>query len=168
MSAIQFEFEHLYELLQETREQKDRLATELDEVHNTLETTRGKLEEKRDEIDDLHVQLEEMRMVIRKLEMEKYGFQHRLECLMEVNRLTYEHLTKGRKENKMLAKQIDDLTNGTIKYKRAVDPDDLEEYLVDHKIYLRDVLTDAIYTRHGKLFGYIDEDTGELVKIAKK
>ena len=70
-----------------------------------------------------------------------------------------------RARTRLLEKQIDDLTNGRIKYKKAVDPDDLEEYTVGHRIYLRDVLTDAIYTRHGKLFGYLEEDTGKLVKV---
>ncbi len=172
MATIQFELERLYDLVAETQTQKDKIAAELDTVHTTLDETcgkldetRGLLEEKRDEIDELRVQNARLREFVKKAEHENYALNHRLDCLKDTYHITYEYLNQVRRQNRLLEKQIDDLTNGRIKYKKAVDPDDLEEYTVGHRIYLRDVLTDAIYTRHGKLFGYLEEDTGKLVKV---
>jgi chromosome segregation ATPase len=179
MATIQFELDRLYDLVKETQDQKDKLAAELEAVHNTLHSTRELLEEKIDELhaslviaraklEDKQGELDELQIQNAKAEQDNYALNHRLESLQMLSHTTYEFLNVCRKENQELEKQIDVLTNGTIKYKRVVDPDDLEEYVVDHKIYLRDVLTDAIYTRHGKLFGYLEEDTGKLVKIFKK
>jgi hypothetical protein len=158
MSAIQFELERLYDLVKETQEQRDLLSSELDKVHDVLETTRGDVEE-------LRTENERFRMHILKLENDNYALNHRLECLMEINHTTYEYFKNMRKQNKLLVKQIETLTDGTIKYKKVVDPDDLEEYFVKHKSYLRDVLTDAIYSRRGKLIGYLEEGSGDFIKI---
>jgi hypothetical protein len=175
MTTIQFELERMYDLVKETQEHKDKLQTEIDNMivelqetnrallsaNNTIETKCNQFESVLNNIRSHH---EEIRG---RLANENYALNHRIECLMEVNRTTYQYLTNLRKENKELAKQIDTLTDGTIKYKRTIDPDDLEEYTVGPKIYLRDTLTDAIYTRHGKLIGYIHEDSGEFIKILK-
>jgi predicted nuclease with TOPRIM domain len=186
MATIQFELERLYDLVKETQEQKDLVVAQLHSTTNTLNSTRVMLEEKLNEVDEIHAkfvisqaylqdkqgevdelrtQNEKMREFTQRAEQDNYALNHRFECLKDTYHITYKYLEEVRKENSMLKKQIDDLTDGRIKYKKAVDPDDLEEYVVGPKIYLRDVLTDAIYTRHGKLIGYIHEDTGELVKI---
>jgi chromosome segregation ATPase len=186
MATVQFEFERLYDLVKETQEQRDALSSELEKVHDTLESTReqldltrgqldltrgqldltqGQLDLTRDLNEDLRLQNAKLREFVKQAEYDNYALNHRLECLKDTYHTTYEYLKGIRKENKMLEKQIESLTDCSIRYKRSVDPDDLEEYAVNHKIYLRDILTDAVYTRRGKLVGYINEDSGELVKI---
>jgi chromosome segregation ATPase len=175
MATIQFELERLYDLVKETQEQRDALSAELEKVHDTLETTRGQLDLTRGNLDmardlneDLRLQNAKLREFVKKAEHDNYALNHRLECLKDVNHTTYEYLKSIRKENKMLEKQIEDLTDCSIRYKRSVDPDNLEEYVVNHKVYLRDVITDAVYTRHGKLVGYLDEDNLVMIKRNSK
>jgi len=165
MATIQFELERLYELVQETQTQRDLLSTELEKVHNTLETTRGSLDVARSENENLRMQIMKLNEHIKKIELDNYSSNHRFESIQGLAHTTYEFLKDCRKEKRALEKQIDDLTNGTIRYKRSVDPDDLEEYVVDNKKYLRDILTDAIYSRNGKLIGYLEEDSGKLKRI---
>ena len=181
MATIQFELERLYDLAKETQEQCDMLNVELNKVRDTLETTKGELDSTkgelfstREELDVFRNQIYTLRMkntemheFVKQSKDDTYALNHRLESLQCLAHTTYDFLKVYRKEKQELERQIEVLTNGTIKYKRAIDPDDLEEYVIDHKIYLRDVLTDAIYTRHGKLVGYLEEDTGKLVTIKK-
>ncbi len=195
MATIQFELERLYDLAKETQEQCDMLNVELNKVRDTLETTKGELDSTKGELDSTKGELDstkgelfstreeldvfrnqiytlrmkntEMHEFVKQTKHDTYVLNQRLESLRCLAHTTYEFLKVYRKEKQKLEKQIEVLTNGTIKYKRAIDPDDLEEYVVDHKFYLRDVLTDAIYTRHGKLVGYLEEDTGKLITIKK-
>lgn len=161
MATIQFELERLYDLVKETQEERDKLKAEVSQLNDNLNSSRVLLQEQ-------YNKMEDMKYKYNYVQNENYALNHRLECLIEVNRTTHEYLKKIRNENKALSMQLDQLTDGTIKYKRVVDPDDLEEYPVGHKIYLRDLLTDAIYTRQGRLMGYIHEDTGKFVQIMKK
>jgi chromosome segregation ATPase len=143
-SNIQFELERLYDLVKETQEERDGIRMELEEVKN---------------------QNKMMRDFIKKAEHESYVLKHQLESINILYKTTYEYLQNIRKEKNEMEKQLKTLTDGSIKYKRCVDPDDLEEYTIDHKSYLRDMLTDAIYNKKGKLVGYIDEDSGKLVQV---
>jgi chromosome segregation ATPase len=196
MATIQFELERLYDLVKESQEQRDMLSLELNKIHDTLNATREELDLNREELDstreeldstreeldstreeldmsrveinELRMQNAKMREFVKWAQHDNYALNHRLESLQCLAHTSYDFIKVYRKEKQELEKQIDVLTSGAIKYKRSIDPDDLEEYVVDHKIYLRDVLTDAIYTRHGKLVGYLDEDTGMLITIKKR
>lgn len=151
MATIQFELERLYDLVREVQDERDQIRMEREQVQAELEEVRK--------------QNTMMQESVKKAEHESYILSHQLESQGILYRTTYDYLKNSRKENKELERQLDVLTDGTIKYKLLVDPDDLEEYNYEGKHYLRDVLTDAIYSKRGRLVGYIDEESNKLVQI---
>lgn len=183
MATIQFELERLYDLVRETQEERDKIHNEFMEYKNIslqqsndLEEELGRVQMVNTELSIVNARLvrenielkrqnDEIQELIKKAENDNYALNHRIDCLTTTYRTTHEFYVKEKNKGLELRQHIDNLTNGTIKYKRQVDPDDLEEYQVEHKVYLRDTLTDAIYSKQGRLVGYIEEDSERFVKI---
>ena len=108
MSAIQFELEHLYNLTTETREELDeakqeieRLKEELRNVNQNNETLRGQLS---------------------LVEHNNYALQHRIDCLIEINRTTYTYVKTLQNENETLADNLKRVgTSETARYGKRAD-----------------------------------------------
>lgn len=85
MSAIQFELERLYDLTSETRKELDEATMAKDKAQN--------------ELDEAKTEIEKLKETIKFLEQNNYALNHRLDCLVDVNRLNYRYIDKLEKEN---------------------------------------------------------------------
>jgi hypothetical protein len=149
MSHIQFEFERLYDLVREKEKERDDIKLELINSQKV--------------IFDMDTEKEKMSEEIKYLKHQNYVTNQLMEDIKIVNRNMYSYYTKLKNENDELQQKINCLTDCSIRYKRSIDPDNLENYTYEGRNYLRDILTDAVYNKKGKLIGYIDN--GMLVKI---
>lgn len=151
MLHIQFELERLYDLVREKEQERDDLKIELLGVKNTMIDMNNEKELLKDEIKYLKEKLNITNQI--------------MEDIKGINRIYYNGYKDSKNKIYELQQKINSLTDCTIRYKRSVDPDDLENYIYEGRTYLRDILTDAVYSKKGKLIGYIHEETGLLVKI---